>query len=64
MLNLQPKGDFIFLARSGGKKWRGNHFAKPSVGRLGLGVVQHLLLYFPMELAYLPERFLAPCEID
>lgn len=51
------QGEILYsLQDRGGKKERkkkkrpGNHSAKPTVGRLRLGVVQHLLLYFPVEL--------------
>lgn len=62
------QGEILFSLQDQGGKWPGNRSAKPSVGRLCLGVVQHLLVYFPMELSalffFLPKWFLAPCEID
>lgn len=47
------QGEILFSLQDQGKKWPGNHSAKPSVGRLCLGVVQHLLLYFPVEVSAL-----------
>lgn len=50
-----------------GEERTGNHSAKASVGRLRLGVVQHLLLYFfPMEFSALCfcKWLFAPCDID
>lgn len=70
------QGEILFSLQDRGKKnGRGIILLNPSAGRLRLGVVQHLLLYFPMESSRVlfffsssssssPKWFLAPCEID